>query len=168
VNNGVYVRFENSPTGYVSSDDNYIVIKNISKEYPLKISSVEVMGADLVVHTLGAGAIEPGEEMRLRVTGNLPEVSNALLQVNVNYELVGNTTAPIGKKLVNFKMMNGESPVYDENAPYVDADYTTNYEKFMGDTDDILVNFGLSYFVSYLYQMLMSFLDQIGVGMFLK
>ena len=168
VNNGVYVRFENSPTGYVSSDDNYIVIKNISKEYPLKISSVEVMGADLVVHTLGAGAIEPGEEMKLRVTGNLPEISNTLLQVNVNYEMVGNTTAPIGKKLVNFKMMNGESPVYDESAPYVDADYTTNYEDFMGDTDDILVNFSLSYFVSYLYQMLISFFEQIGLGGIVK
>ena len=122
----------------------------------------------MLFRSLGAGAIESGEEMRLRVTGNLPEVSNTLLQVNVNYELVGNTTAPIGKKLVNFKMMNGESPVYDESAPYVDADYTTNYEDFMGDTDDILVNFSLSYFVSYLYQMLISFFEQIGLGGIVK
>jgi hypothetical protein len=74
----------------------------------------------------------------------------------------------VGKKLVDFKIMNGDSPIYDESNPYVDANYTSEYEAAMGDTDDILVNFGLSYFVSYLYQMLMSFLDQIGVGMFLK
>ncbi len=168
VNNGVYVEFENSPSGYVSGSDKYIVIKNISKVYPLKISSVEIMGADMVVHSLGVAALEPGEEITLQVTGKLPEVSNALLQVNVNYELVGNLTAPIGKKLVCFKIMNGESPVYDESAPYVAADYTTEYEEFMGDTDDIMVNLGLSYFISHIYQMIMSFLDQIGVGMFLK
>ena len=168
VNNGVYVRFKNSPAGYVSGNDKYIVIKNVSKEYSLKISSVEIMGADLVVHSLGVAALEPGEEVSLQVTGKLPEVSNALLQVNVNYSLEGNLTAPIGKKLVSFKMMNGESPVYDETNPYVAADYTTGYEDAMGDADDILVNFGLSYLISYIYQMIMSFLDQIGVGMFLK
>lgn len=168
VNNGVYVRFENSPEGYVAGNDKYIVIKNISKEYSLKISSVEVMGAPLVVHSLGTAALEPGEEIALPVTGSLPEISNALLQVNVNYELVGNLTAPLGKKLVCFKIMNGESPVYDESNPYAVADYTTAYENLMGDTDDIMVNLGLSYFISYIFQMFVSFLDQIGVGMFLK
>lgn len=168
VNNGVYVTFESSPAGYVSDADDYIVIKNISKEYPLKISSVEIMGADMIVRSLGLAELDPGEEVKIQVTGRLPQVSNALLQVNVNYELVGNVTAPIGKKLVNFKIMNGESPEYDENAPYVDADYTTNYENFMGDTDDILVNFSLSYFVSYLYQMIISFFEQIGLGGIVK
>ncbi len=168
INNGVYVEFNKSPAGYVSSEDNYIVITNVSKTYPISISSVEIMGADMIVHTMGMSDIEPGESVRFQLTGELPQVSNVLLQVNVNYELVGNLTAPIGKKLVSFKIMNGESPAYDESNPYVAADYTTKYEDFMGDTDDILVNFGLSYFISYIYQMIMSFLDQIGVGMFLK
>lgn len=169
VNNGVYVTFSDSKTGYVSDKDDYIVIKNLSELYPVKITSVEVMGADMIVHSLGIKAIDPGEEVRIQVTGKLPQVSNALLQINVTYEMEGNTTAPVGKKLVCFKIMNGESAIYNENAPYTDADYTVGYEDSLGEeTADILTGFGLSYFVSYFYQMIMSLLDQIGVGMFLK
>ena len=127
------------------------------------------MGANLVVQSMGVKALDPGEEIRLQVTGKLPQVSNALMQVNVNYELVGNTTAPIGKKLVSFKIMNGESPVYDPAKPYTDADYVVGYESAIGEkADGILEQFGLSYFVSHIYQLIMSLLDQIGVGQFLK
>lgn len=168
-NNGVYVTFGNANPGVVTGSDKVIVIKNISKAYPLKISSVEVMGANLVVQSMGVKALDPGEEIRLQVTGKLPQVSNALMQVNVNYELVGNTTAPIGKKLVSFKIMNGESPVYDPAKPYADADYVVGYESAIGEkADGILEQFGLSYFVSHIYQLIMSLLDQIGVGQFLK
>ncbi len=168
-NNGVYVTFGNGKPGIVTGSDKVIVIKNISREYPLKISSVEVMGADLVVHSLGVAELDPGEQVRLQFSGKLPQVSNALIQVNVNYQLVGNTTAPIGKKLVNFKVVNGDSVVYDETTPYVDADYIVNYESAVGDkADETLEQLGMAYFVSYIYQMIMSFLDQIGVGMFLK
>ncbi len=168
-NNGVYVTFGNVNPGIVKGNNKYIIIKNISKAYPLKISSVEIMGANLVVQSMGVKALDPGEEVRIQVTGKLPQVSNALMQVNVNYELVGNTTAPIGKKLVSFKIMNGESPAYDPAKPYADADYVVGYESAIGEkADGILEQFGLAYFVSHIYQMIMSLLDQIGVGMFLK
>lgn len=168
-NNAVYVTFGNTNPGIVTGNDKAIVIKNISKTYPVKISSIEVMGADLVVRSMGISQLEPGEEVSIKVTGKLPQVSNALMQVNVCYELVGNTTAPIGKKLVSFKIMNGESVEYDESKPYSAADYVSGYEEVMGDkTVSILEQFGLSYFVSHIYQLIMSILDQIGVGMFLK
>lgn len=169
VNNAVFVRFDESPLGYVGSGDDYIIIKNISEKYPVKLTSVEVVGAELIVHSLGMKAIDPGDEVKLQVTGKLPEVSNSLMQVNVTYNMQGNTTAPVGKKLVGFKIMNGPSPVFDELSPYVDADYTVGYNQLIDEeTDDILTNLGLSYFLSAIIEMIMSFLDQIGVGMFLK
>lgn len=168
-NNAVYVTFSGNKPGFVSGGNKLLVIRNISQLYPVKISSVEVMGADLVVHTLGVAELDPGEEVRLQVSGKLPQVSDALMQVNVNYQLVGNTTAPVGKKLVNFKIVNGESVVYDASKPYVDADYVAGYENAVGeDANTTMEQLGIAYFVSYVYQMIMSFLDQIGVGMFLK
>lgn len=168
-NNAVYVTFGNANPGIVTGNNKIMIVKNISKAYPVKITSIEVMGADLVVHTLGVRELDPGEEIRLQVTGKLPQVSNALMQVNVCYELVGNTTAPIGKKLVSFKIMNGESAEYDVNKPYADADYVVGYESVVGEkADSILEQFGLSYFVSHIFQLIMSILDQIGVGQFLK
>ncbi len=169
VNNGVYVRFDKSPEGYVSEGDDYIIIKNISKVYPVKITSVEVMGADLIVHSMGLKAIDPGEQVKIQVTGRLPKVSHSLMQVNVTYNMEGNTTAPVGKKLVNFKIMNGEAPAFDEASPYVDADYVVGYKELIGEeTNEVLTGLGLSYFVSAIIEMIMSFLDQIGVGMFIK
>ena len=168
-NNAVYVTFGNANPSIVTGNNKIMIVKNISKAYPVKITSVEVMGADLIVHTLGVRELDPGEEIRLQVTGKLPQVSNALMQVNVCYELVGNTTAPIGKKLVSFKIMNGESAEYDVNKPYADADYVVGYESVVGEkADSILEQFGLSYFVSHIFQLIMSILDQIGVGQFLK
>lgn len=168
-NNAVYVTFGNANPGIVTGNNKIMIVKNISKAYPVKITSVEVMGADLIVHTLGVRELDPGEEIRFQVTGKLPQVSNALMQVNVCYELVGNTTAPIGKKLVSFKIMNGESAEYDVNKPYADADYVVGYESVVGEkADSILEQFGLSYFVSHIFQLIMSILDQIGVGQFLK
>lgn len=168
-NNAVYVTFGNANPGIVTGNNKIMIVKNISKAYPVKITSVEVMGADLIVHTFGVRELDPGEEIRLQVTGKLPQVGNALMQVNVCYELVGNTTAPIGKKLVSFKIMNGESAEYDVNKPYADADYVVGYESVVGEkADSILEQFGLSYFVSHIFQLIMSILDQIGVGQFLK
>lgn len=168
-NNAVYVTFGQVNPGVVTGADKVMIIKNISKAYPVKITSVEVMGADLIVYSMGTKALDPGEEIRLQISGKLPQVSNALMQVNVCYELVGNTTAPIGKKLVGFKIMNGESVAYDPANPYADADYVVGYENAVGEkVDGILEQFGLSYFVSHIYQLIMSLLDQLGIGQFLK
>ncbi len=167
--NAVFARFDKSEMGYVSGDDNFIIIKNISAQYPVKITSVNVNGSDIVVHTLGAKAIEPGEEIKFDFTGAIPEVSNALVQVEVKYELVGNTTAMIGSKRFNFKIMNGESVAYDVLNPYVDADYAIGYDAIIPeDTSDILTNLGLSHIVSYIIDMFFSLLNQMGLGSFLK
>ncbi len=167
--NAVYARFDNSPAGYFSGEDRFIVIKNISAKYPVKITSVNVNGADIVVHSLGLKAIEPGREVVLDFTGKVPQVSNALMQVEIKYEMEGNTTALLGSKRLNFKIMNGESVEYNEAAPYVDADYAIGYDEFMPeDTSDILTNLGLSHFVSFIFDLFYALINQFGLGSFVK
>ena len=167
--NAVYAHFDNSPAGYISGKDRFIVIKNISAKYPVKITSVNVNGADIVVHSLGLKPIEPGREVVLDFTGKVPQVSNALMQVEIKYEMEGNTTALLGSKRLNFKIMNGESVEYNEAQPYVEADYAIGYDEFMPeDTADILTNLGLSHFVSFIFDLFYALINQFGLGSFVK
>ncbi len=130
-NNAVFARFNNSSVGYVGGNDKYIVIKNISAQYPVKITSVNVNGANLIVHSLGAKEIDPGEEIIFELTGSVPKVSNALMQVEVKYEMPDNITSLLGSKRFNFKILNGEPVQYDDANPYVAADYALGYDEFM-------------------------------------
>ena len=167
--NAVYAYFDKSPTGYVSGADDFIVIKNISAQYPVKITSVTVSCDNVVVHSMGAKAIDPGEEIKFDFTGKIPQVSNALMQVEVKYELEGNTLSPIGSKLFNFKIMNGDSVVYNEEEPFVDSDYAMGFDSFIPeDTSNILANLGLSNLVSFIFDLFFSLLSQLGLGSFLK
>jgi hypothetical protein len=103
------------------------------------------------------------------VSGDLPKVSNALVQAKVNYETSDNATSLIGEKVFNFKLMNGASVVYDNETPFVEADYVIGFEGMVdSDTNEILVNTGVSGLVSFLYNWFVSLLKQLGVGSFLK
>lgn len=167
--NAVYARFNKSPVGCVSGSDKYVIIKNISAKYPIKITSVNVSGANIVVHSLGVKAIEPGEEIVLEFTGKIPNVSNALMQMEVKYEMEGNTTALIGSKRFNFKVLNGTPVVYNDAEPYVDADYAIGYDSVIPEeTVDVLTNLGLSNIVSFIFDLFYALLNQMGLGSFIK
>ena len=162
--NAVYATFDESPEGYLSDGDNYIIIKNISGSYPVKITSVQSSCESLVIRSNDINTLEPGEEVKIYVTGKLPRVSDALVQVQVKYELVGNTTAPIGEKTFSFKLLNGESVEYNESEPYTEADYAMGYDALVSEkTDNILTKMGVSSFVSYLVDMILSFFKQFGL-----
>ncbi len=167
--NAVYARFDKSPLGYVSGADTGFVIKNISAEYPVRITSVNVNGSQLVVHSLSVKPLQPGKQVVLDVTGKVPQVSNALMQVEIKYELVGNTAAPIGSKRFNFKIMNGAPVEYNEDIPYRQADSAMGYDKYIPqDTAQILQNVGLSNIVSFVFDLFYSLLNQMGLGQFIK
>ncbi len=165
----LFMRFDKSPIGYIGAADDFLIVKNVSKQYPVKITSLHVSGADIILHPLGIAELDPGEEVKIDFTGKLPKVSNSLMQVQVNYEMVGNTTALIGEKRVNFKIMNGTSVEYNEEQPYVDADYVMTYDELVpDDAKDILAKLGLSAFISYIIDFFLSLLDQLGVGSLIK
>lgn len=168
-NYGVFVKFNSSAEGYVGSNDKYIVVKNLSTAYPVKITSVSFEGADLVAHTMNAKQLAPGEEIKISITGKVPQVSNALMQVKVSYEMVGNTTSLIGERVSSFKIMNGASVAYDPADPYTDADFVSGFEKLVGEeTNEILVGTGVAGIVSFIYEWIMALLDQLGIGLLLK
>lgn len=168
-NNAVYVYFDKSPAGYISGEDNFIVVENISKQYSVSLTSLHVEGANIKIHNLGLKPVKPGEKVKIEFTGSVPQVSNALMQVKVSYSMEGNTTSLIGDKLFNFKIMNGPSVSYDSEKPFVDSDYVFGYKDYIPDeTGDILVNLGMSAFVRYIFEMLLSLMSEFGLDVFLK
>ncbi len=168
-NDAVFLKFDKSPIGYVSDADNYLIVKNVSKQYPLSISSIEVAGADIRVHSFGINALAPGQEVKIELTGDVPDVSNTLVQIKVDYSLEGNLTALIGEKTINFKTANGAAVAYDDANPYVDADYALNYDElFPDDTKDIFTNLGMSAFMRYIIDMLLSLIKAFGFDAILK
>lgn len=168
-NNGVFIKFNNSAEGYISSRDNYIIVKNLSDKYPIKITSITFSGGDLIAHTMGLSTIKPGEETMVEISGKLPKISNALVQVKVNYEMENNTTSPIGEKVFGFKLNNGTPIEYDVDNPFAAADYVIGFENVVDDNvNDILINTGVAEIVSFIYDWLIAILDQLGVGRFLK
>jgi hypothetical protein len=91
------------------------------------------------------------------------------MQVEIKYELVGNTLASIGSKRFNFKIMNGEAVEYNAAQPFVANDLAMGYEEFMPeDTNNILVKLGVSNFVSYIFDMIFAIINQLGLGLFMK
>ena len=103
------------------------------------------------------------------MTGDLPKVSNALIQAKVNYETKDNTTSMIGEKVYSFKVMNGAPVTYDEQTPFVGADYIIGFEGAVdSDTNNVLINTGVAGIVSFFYDWFMALLNQLGIGRFLK
>ncbi len=169
VNDALFIKFDKSPIGYISDSDNFLIVKNVSKEYPVKINSIQVKGADIRIHNFGLKAIEPGKEVKIELTGNVPPVSNTLVQIKIDYTMEGNTTALIGEKTMNFKTMNGPSVEFNEDVPYVDADYVMAYEELLLDeTQDILTNLGLGAFVSYIIETIISIIKAFGFDAIMK
>lgn len=168
-NNAVSIKFNNSPEGYVGLRDTGIILKSLSDTYSVKVASITFSNDDMVAHTMGLASLQPGEEVYIRVSGDLPEVSNALMQVKVNYELENNTTAPIGEMVFSFKINNGNSVEYDVNTPFVAADYAIGFENVVDESvNNILINTGVAEIVSLIYDWFISLMNQLGVGRFLK
>lgn len=166
-NNAVFMSFEKSGENYASSQDKYIVVKNISQTYPVKITSISFEGCGLVAQTWGIKAIKPGEEIKIEITGKLPQISNGFIQAKVNYEMQDNTTALIGERVFDFKVMNGEPVSYDVDNPFTDADYVIGFESAVsGDTNDILVNTGIASLVSFIYDWFLAIMEQLGISRF--
>ncbi len=168
-NDAVFLKFDNSPIGYVSDADNFLIVKNVSKEYPLSITSIRFEGANITAHALGIKPLQPGEEVKIELTGDVADVSNTLVQAQVKYSLEGNLTALIGEKTVNFKTFNGPSVIFDDENPYVDADYVSVYEQIIpGETVDILTNLGLNAFLRYIIDMFVSIIKEFGFDVLFK
>lgn len=158
----VHAAFNNSTEGYVTSKDTSLVVKNLSEKYKMKIMSVSARGVDISFSgSLFTKVLEPGESVELSFSGKIPEVSRANFDLVVDYVLIGSPT-PMGERLFNFTLMNGEAPAFNAEEPFVSADLVSDFNKLLDkDSENILNKTGSKTFFEMLYNIIWPFAKYI-------
>ncbi len=110
--------FDSSVEGYVSSEDSKLVIENCSKKYDMLLVSVSCDGMELKFDNKFMKKIPAGETLEIGFTGDIPEVSDVLSHVTVNFIQVGSVT-PFGSRTLAFTIDNGEAVPFDGEAPEI-------------------------------------------------
>lgn len=158
----VHAAFNNSTEGFVTSKDTSLVVKNLSEKYKMKITSVSARGVDISFPgPLFTKVLEPGESIELSFNGKIPEVSRSNFDLVVDYTLIGSPT-PMGERLFNFTLMNGEAPAFNSEEPFVDANLVSDFNKLLDeDSENILNKTGSKTFFEMLYNIIWPFAKYI-------
>lgn len=148
----VFAAFDSSAEGYLSSEDKALTIKNLSKENTMVISAVTVCGADFDFSFVPF-ALAPGESKSIAIKGDIPAVSVKNIEINVTYMM--GTVTPIGERVFDFTIMNGEKVAFDAEKPLVSASHSQKIDEVLsGYVNENLINTGTKRIVSMLYNMI--------------
>lgn len=85
VNMGIHFCFDQSQPGYLSSDDNAIIVKNLNKAAPIKVLSVTASDLGLEFDAITSTVILPGKTVKIRCSGDIPEVNAKRTDITVKY-----------------------------------------------------------------------------------
>lgn len=166
--NAVYAYFKGNADGFVGAEHDTLVVKNLSKEYPITITAINITGAELVARPLAFVSVGPEEEIEIPVTGTLPEVSGKFIQLQIDYYTEGNKVTPTGKRVFDFTVMNGERADYNFDEPFVDSEYTAPADKILGDNaTDALKKHGVYDLVTFFVDLFMAIMEMLGVVRYL-
>lgn len=109
VHQGVHASFNNSLTGYVSSEDTGLIIRNLYENSAIRIVSVVADGLEIEFDVLKSGLVLPGESVEIEFSGNIPEVSATRCSITVNYLKAGMTSGLCSKTFA-MTINNGDVP----------------------------------------------------------
>lgn len=85
VSRSIHVKFDNSKTGYLSSDDKKLIVENITTDRNIKVFAVDFDGADLTFDLSAAETIKAGETAEIPFSGEIPDVGAVAAQITVSY-----------------------------------------------------------------------------------
>ena len=156
----VYAAFNESADGFVSKDDTALVVKNICNEGNVLVSAITLGGIEDITFDVIPFVLKPGESKEVKFSGTLPEVSLKNFEITVTY-LIDNLT-PIGERVFDFTLMNGEAVEFDAANPTVSASYDNKMGEFIDkQTTDILDKFGVDGIVSVVFNIVYKIYEMI-------
>lgn len=132
----VFAEFDNSREGFISSEDKELVIKNVSYDSVITISSVSVYGADFGFFFMPF-ILKPGESKAIKIHGDIPEVSLKNVEVSISY--LNNKVTPVCERTLDFTVMNGDAAEYKAEEPFADADYPKNIDRVFPSVVNIIL-----------------------------
>ncbi len=103
----VYVRFNNTDTGYHSSADTQLIVENLSKTSKLHILKMYVEGAQVDYEIKRNTVLDVGEKITVDVSNISPETANKPFQIVVKFYLEDNPNT-YSEKIFNFVAMSDE------------------------------------------------------------
>lgn len=117
----VWAKFNNSPEGFISADDNALIVKNTSEEgYTLNLYGIICDGMDIQFDIPSTIKIKAGETVTVPFSGTVPAVSDTRVSLIFSYSVTGSLT-PFGQRVMSFTVKNGEKPNSDAENPYTSA-----------------------------------------------
>lgn len=122
----IHAKFNSSPSGYLSKDDNKLIIKNLSDENYMRILAVTPYGIDLDFDISGIGMLEPGEVTELSFIGEIPDKSLTAAQITVSYVEFGSLNM-FNVSDFSITVNNGDAPEY--NQEFVNSEFESNLRK---------------------------------------
>ena len=159
----VFAMFDESLEGYLSSDDTGLVITNLSKQYPMKIVSINCKDIWIGFNVSEIQEIGPGESIIIPFVGKVPNVSKTCCSVTITYKLHGSPTSTNERKFY-YTINNGEPPEYDINTPYVDI-HDLNTGNISDDTHQIIQDLGLLKLMPMLFNTFEYIMKLLGIMM---
>ena len=130
-NQGVHAKFNNSLTGYVSSEDTSLIVRNVYNDASIRMVSVAANGMDIEFDVLDTGIIKPGESVEIPFSGDIPEVSATRGDITINYVKI-DVLGALCSKVFDITINNGPAPVYEGGV--ADAEFDTMLEAVLPET----------------------------------
>lgn len=159
---GVYAKFNNSKCGFLTKEDTSLVVTNTSNKYTLKLLSVSSPDCnDIKFPSIVSKFLAPGESTEIKLYGKVPEVSLKNIDIIIDFVQVGSIT-PVGERVMNFTIMNGEAVSFDSENPIVDAsvDRSDDIKDIMGeDGYNASEKVGIVPFFKIIYNILLNVFD---------
>ncbi len=152
--NAVWAKFNNSQEGYVSSEDNALIVKNVSEEgYTLRLIGVACDGMDIKFDIPSTVVIKAGETAEIPFTGTVPATANTRVSLIFSYSAIGSIT-PLGQRVMSFTVMNGDKAEYSESNPFASAFARLPIDSsWLGGMTQFLKNIGIYNLLSVIYNI---------------
>ncbi len=118
----LYIEFDKSPQGFISGEDRYITITNLSEKYPITINKITCKGMNIRFKTAKAGIIAPRKSATLEIIGNVPDVSLKRTLITVDFFQIGAVSC-VSQRTFDYTILGGEPVKFDSKADYLSVDY---------------------------------------------
>ena len=158
----VKIKFDNAFTdGYLSQQSKGVYITNLSKKYPIKLTSVYMQESELKFK-LPKEAIAPEETVYVEFDGSIPNVNMVRDSIVVNYVQNGSLSW-VGTKNFPVTIYGGQAVAYDESNPYASVDMADPADKIITSAglDEIVSMLGVRKFISAFLNTILKWLKNV-------
>ncbi|MBR2867676.1 MAG: hypothetical protein IKB88_01250 [Clostridia bacterium] len=121
----IHAKFNNSRTGYLTSDDTALVVENNSTDCSILILSVVSNGVELDFDSGDSGIIKSGEKAEIPFEGKVPKVGRTAAEITVSYLKLGSLN-PVRTSKFDVMIDNGDAPLAKEG--FVEAGFRSRLQ----------------------------------------